>query len=100
MPYFTQNGQFGTRNLDGDDGAAARYTSTKPEWWWPYIFTKDDHDLSNPRDYLSMVIDEGEECEPVVLLPILPIGLINGCVGIGTGHSTTIQNYNPLDICN
>ena len=31
-------------------------------------------------------------------LPILPLVLINGAEGIGTGWSTSIPNYNPLDI--
>jgi hypothetical protein len=31
-------------------------------------------------------------------LPILPMVLVNGAEGIGTGWSTSIPNYNPLDI--
>lgn len=100
LPAFTQDGQFGTRNMDGADAADGRYTFTKPRFWWPYIFRKEDHEIKNHRPYLTMAKDEGKETEPIVLLPILPIGLINGCSGIGTGHSTFIPNHDPLDLCN
>ena len=32
--------------------------------------------------------------------PILPLVLINGAEGIGTGWSTSIPNYNPRDLVN
>ena len=38
--------------------------------------------------------------EPHCYYPILPLVLINGAEGIGTGWSTTVLNYNPLDIAN
>jgi DNA topoisomerase-2 len=31
-------------------------------------------------------------------MPILPLVLVNGAEGIGTGWSTSIPNYNPRDI--
>ncbi len=31
-------------------------------------------------------------------MPILPMVLVNGAEGIGTGWSTFIPNYNPRDI--
>ena len=31
-------------------------------------------------------------------MPILPMVLVNGSEGIGTGWSTFIPNYNPRDI--
>lgn len=31
-------------------------------------------------------------------LPILPVVLVNGAEGIGTGWSTSIPNYNPMDV--
>lgn len=83
-----------TRNMLGKDASKPRYIFTKPEWWWNLIYKKEDNSL------LKMVIDEGEEYEPVSLLPILPMQLINGIKGIGTGHSSFIPNHDPLDICN
>lgn len=31
-------------------------------------------------------------------MPVLPLVLVNGAEGIGTGWSTTIPNYNPRDV--
>ncbi len=31
-------------------------------------------------------------------MPILPLVLLNGAEGIGTGWSTSIPNYNPRDV--
>ena len=36
--------------------------------------------------------------EPNYYVPILPTALINGCKGIGTGYSTNIPNFDPLEI--
>ncbi|CAG2100496.1 unnamed protein product [Medioppia subpectinata] len=36
--------------------------------------------------------------EPEHYVPIIPMVLVNGADGIGTGWSTNIPNYNPLDI--
>lgn len=93
LPYFTRDGQFGTRNLGGEDAASGRYPYTRPEWWLNLIFKKDDHPL------LDFAREDGKAVEPVTYLPILPLHLINGAYGIGTGHSTFIPNHNPLDIC-
>jgi DNA gyrase/topoisomerase IV subunit B len=82
-----------TRNMMGKDAADPRYSKTRPQWWWNYIFKKEDVPL------LTLLIDEGKECEPVTFLPIIPLHLINGTSGIGTGHSTFIPNHDPLDIC-
>lgn len=82
-----------TRNMLGKDAADARYTKTRPQWWWKYMFKSEDNPL------LQMVVDEGKVCEPEAFLPILPLHLINGSNGIATGHSTFIPNHDPLDIC-
>jgi DNA topoisomerase-2 len=42
--------------------------------------------------------DDGQNVEPEWYLPIVPMVLINGAEGIGTGWSTSIPNYNPRDI--
>ena len=34
------------------------------------------------------------------MLPIIPLILVNGSKGIGTGFSTNISNHNPSDIIN
>lgn len=92
LPYFTQGGQFGTRNDGGKDAGSSRYIFTRPEWWIPYVFMAEDDDL------LTKVIDEGQEQEPITFYPIIPLALINGTMGIGTGYSTFIPNHSVLDV--
>lgn len=93
LPFFQQDGIFGTRNEGGKDCAEARYAETRPEWWLNYVFKKEDLPLH------TMVIDEGEEVEPVSLLPIIPLQLINGGSGVATGFSTFLPNHDVLEVC-
>jgi DNA topoisomerase-2 len=93
IPYFMQDGQFGTRNRKGKDAANTRYSYTRLSPLLPYIYREEDLPL------LELTEDEGKKREPVVFLPILPMILVNGCTAIGTGHSTYIPNCNPLDLC-
>ncbi len=36
--------------------------------------------------------------EPIYYIPILPLVLINGCEGIGTGWSTTVYPHKVDDV--
>ena len=83
-----------TRDMGGKDAADARYAETKPEWWIPYVFRREDLPI------LELKEDEGEEIEPVSFYPILPTVLINGCNGIALAYSTFIPNHNPIDVIN
>ena len=47
---------------------------------------------------LEFAVEDGVKVEPRFLLPILPIHVINGARGIGTGHSTFIANHRFTDI--
>lgn len=85
-------GQFGTRLQGGKDHASPRYIFTKMGRLTRYLFMECDEKLLN---YLS---DDGQRIEPEYYLPILPLALINGAEGIGTGWSTHIPNYNPKDV--
>ncbi|KAG2653254.1 hypothetical protein PVAP13_1NG440800 [Panicum virgatum] len=89
---FFPGGQFGTRCQGGKDAANARYIFTKLSHITRSIFPKDDDILLN---YLN---DDGQSVEPSWYVPILPMVLVNGSEGIGTGWSTYIPNYNPRDI--
>ena len=86
------SGQFGTRLMGGKDAASPRYIFTCLE-----EITKS---LFNPKDtpILKQLDDDGFLIEPEWYLPILPTILINGADGIGTGFSTKIPQYNPLDL--
>jgi len=87
-------GQFGTRLMGGKDHSSARYIYTMLEPFVNKIFNKIDGEL---LEYLD---DDGMQIEPKYYLPIIPMILVNGAEGIGTGFSTFIPNYNPVDIIN
>ncbi|XP_015784056.1 DNA topoisomerase 2-alpha-like [Tetranychus urticae] len=85
-------GQFGTRLQGGKDAASARYIFTKLSPLARKIFSKLDEPL------LHYLYDDNQRVEPEYYVPILPMVLVNGADGIGTGWSTKIPNYNPRDV--
>ena len=86
------SGQFGSRLLGGKDSASPRYIFTYLEPIADKIFRKEDAGI------LKHLEDDGMSIEPEHYLPVVPVLLLNGCVGIGTGFSTDIPPYNPADI--
>ena len=86
------NGQFGSRLMGGKDSASPRYIFTYLESITDKIFRKEDAGILKHLD------DDGMMVEPEHYLPVLPMLLVNGCVGIGTGFSTDIPPYNPTDL--
>ncbi|GAA5989920.1 hypothetical protein JCM11641_002811 [Rhodosporidiobolus odoratus] len=86
------NGQFGTRLQGGKDAASARYIFTNVAQITRSIFHPADDDI---LDYLN---DDGQSIEPSWYIPVLPMVLVNGSDGIGTGWSSFVPNYNPSDI--
>lgn len=85
-------GQFGSRIHGGKDSASPRYIFTLLSPITRSIFIKDDEDILNYQE------DDGMSIEPECYYPIIPMILVNGCMGIGTGFSTTISCYKPEDI--
>ena len=83
------NGQFGTRLQGGKDSASERYIFTQLNHVTRNLFPKEDDDI------LEFLNDDGFQVEPKYYIPILPMVLINGCKGIGTGFSTDIPCYSP-----
>ena len=86
------NGQFGTRLQGGKDSASERYIFTNLNKITRMIFKKEDDLILN---YLN---DDGTLVEPIYYLPILPMILVNGTKGIGTGFSTDIPCFDPLQL--
>lgn len=86
------NGQFGTRLQGGDDAASPRYIFTALEPIVSALLSKSD----DPG--LSWLEDDGQSIEPEYYLPVVPMLLVNGCVGIGTGFSTEVLPYSPRDL--
>ncbi|KAJ2827327.1 DNA topoisomerase 2 [Coemansia erecta] len=85
-------GSFGTRLAGGKDAASARYIATYLNKITRAIFCKHDDPL------LDNLNDDGKMVEPRWYVPVIPMVLVNGAEGIGTGWSTTIPNYSPTDI--
>ena len=84
-----------SRLSGGKDAANARYICTKLDGLTRLIFRQEDDVL------LERVVDDGDVVEPLFYAPIIPMILVNGCtVGIGTGWSSNIPCYNPLDLVN
>ena len=88
------NGQFGTRLQAGRDAASERYIFTQLNKITRLIFRHEDDPILH---YLN---DDGFSVEPIYYVPIIPMILVNGTKGIGTGFSTDIMCYNPLQIIN
>jgi DNA topoisomerase-2 len=89
---FMPNGQFGTRLQGGKDSASERYIFTQLNKITRSLFPSHDDNV------LTYLDDDGLLVEPVYYAPIIPMVLVNGSKGIGTGFSTDIMCYNPLEI--
>lgn len=91
---LSPNGQFGTRLMGGKDAASPRYIFTNLEQATRLIFDARDNDV------LKYLDEDGQSIEPEWYIPVIPMALVNGSEGIGTGWSSSIPNYNPFDIIN
>ena len=90
IPLIEGIGQFGSRL--SKQPASARYIKAKLSPNFRKLFRKED-DL-----ILKHHISNGDKIEPIYFIPLLPMSLVNGVEGMGTGHSTYILSYNPDDI--
>jgi DNA topoisomerase II len=89
---FLPNGQFGTRLRGGKDSASERYIYTLLSPITRKLFPNMDDNILNYLD------DDGLSVEPTFYAPIIPMVLVNGTKGIGTGFSTEVLCYNPMEI--
>jgi len=86
------SGNFGSRRLGGADAASARYIYTRLSPFARRVFNPADEPL------LKHEIEDGQKIEPQWFVPVVPLLLMNGADGIGTGWSTSIPNYKPEEI--
>ena len=86
------SGQFGTRLSGGADAASPRYIFTYLTRIARYLFPEADDVLLRYRE------DDGQLIEPEFYCPVIPLLLVNGSQGIGTGWSTFIPPHNPRDV--
>jgi DNA topoisomerase-2 len=92
LNLLVPSGQFGTRLQGGSDAASARYIYTRLAPVTRLIF----HPFDDP--ILQYLEEDGQKIEPKFYAPIIPMVLVNGAAGIGTGWSTDVPNYDPLAI--
>jgi len=89
IPWLVPQGQFGTRIQGGKDAASPRYIHTYLQPRVRKLVPEEDFEILKYRD------DDGLPVEPEWYAPVLPMLLINGARGIGTGYSTYIPPCNP-----
>ena len=92
LAWLVPQGQFGTRLEGGKDSASPRYIHTYLQPYVNALVPSDDFDVLKYRD------DDGIPVEPEWYAPVIPMLLVNGCRGIGTGYSTFIPSFNPAEI--
>jgi DNA topoisomerase-2 len=89
IPWLVPQGQFGTRIQGGKDAASPRYIHTYLQPRVRKLIREEDMDVLKYRD------DDGLPVEPEWYAPVLPMLLVNGARGIGTGYSTNIPPCDP-----
>lgn len=89
---LSPNGQFGTRLLGGNDAASPRYIHTELMPIVRALVKKEDDPI------LTYTDDDGLPVEPETYYPVIPLLLVNGALGIGTGFSTHVLPYNPVEL--
>lgn len=94
IPLLEEIGQFGTRLNGGADWASPRYIHTCLRKESSLIFPEADDAI------LKYLDDDGTKIEPNHYIPIIPLVLVNGATGIGTGYSTSVPSYNPVEVIN
>jgi DNA topoisomerase-2 len=89
IPWLVPQGQFGTRIQGGKDAASPRYIHTYLQPRIRKLVPEEDFAVLKYRD------DDGLPVEPEWYAPVLPMLLVNGSRGIGTGYSTYIPPCDP-----
>lgn len=92
MNLLMPKGQFGTRLIGGADAASPRYIFTHLSPVARLLFPDVDDALLDQKE------EDGQLIEPEFFVPVIPLLLVNGCQGIGTGWSTNIPQHDPLDV--
>lgn len=93
VPVLHPCGNFGSRRDGGNDHASPRYIFTYLDPITRKIFIEEDECILKYQE------DEGDMIEPEYYCPIIPMILVNGAKGIGTGWSSEVPHFNMIDIC-
>ena len=90
VQLLTAAGQFGSRIMGGKDAASARYIHTQVSRHAIDLFPAHDEAVLERN-----LDDDYKPVEPLHYLPVLPLALLNGALGIGTGYSTNVPCFDP-----
>jgi DNA topoisomerase II len=90
LPLLSPNGNFGTRFIP--TASAARYIFSKKSKEFDELFKKEDDFILLSQTF------EGSTIEPKFFLPVIPLILINGSEGMGTGFAQKVLPRNMKDI--
>lgn len=90
-PLFTQQGNFGDKNF-GDKAAAPRYIEN--------VINELGLALTQDVEFVPRVPNfDGTLWEPVMFVPPLPMALVMGSEGIGSGAATNLPGHTIEDVC-
>ncbi len=91
--FFVNDAQMGDRLNPCSVFSAPRYLSTGPASILRHLLRDEDDNI------LTYLVEEGKYfVEPVTFYPVVPLDLLNGCIGIGTGWNTAVLPFHPLDV--
>lgn len=87
---FEPLGQFGS--ILSAESSSHRYIFTRPSIHLKSYIRPEDECILEHR------YEDEDKVEPKHFLPILPMWIVNGAIGIGTGHSVKILHRDPSNI--
>ena len=87
---LSPEGNFGNRL--NHEASASRYIFTKKSKWFDLILNPVDRNLLEYRSF------EGQDIEPYYYLPVVPLILVNGSNGVGSGYAQKILPRRLVDV--
>lgn len=90
VPLFQRKGNFGNRLIP--EASADRYIFTCSEKYLTDILKEEDNDI------LIEQVFEGDVIEPKFYVPVIPLILANGSIGLTTGFTQKILPRNPQEL--
>lgn len=90
MAPLLADGQFEDRS--GYAATADRYLQTSAQPWWSYMFPEID------KTIVPRIVEDGKERELSFIPQVLPLVLINGARGVGSGWNSYIPQCKPKAI--
>ena len=92
LPLIEGKGSFSSRTTRDGVAASSRYTECKISGFGKAI-------VGNKEEIEFIPSYDGKAMIPTSFAPDLPLILLNGSMGIATGYSTNIPQYNLKEIC-